>query len=43
MARTIRKPGVKEELENDPRFLRRVEQARNSLHAGLRLEDVETG
>jgi prevent-host-death family protein len=31
-------------LENDPRFLRRIEQARNSLHAGrgLRLEDVET-
>jgi hypothetical protein len=44
MARTIRKPGVKEELENDPRFLRRVEQARNSSHAGrgLSLEDVET-
>ena len=31
-------------LENDPRFLRRIEQARNNLHAGrgLRLEDVET-
>ena len=31
-------------LENDPRFLRRIEQARNSLRAGhgLRLEDVET-
>lgn len=31
-------------LENDPRFLRRIEQARNSLQAGrgLRLEDVET-
>ena len=31
-------------LENDPRFLRRIEQARSSLHAGrgLRLEDVET-
>ena len=30
-------------LENDPRFLRRIEQARNSLHAGrgLRLEDIE--
>jgi prevent-host-death family protein len=29
-------------LENDPRFLRRVEQARNSLRAGrgVRLEDV---
>ncbi len=31
-------------LENDPRFLRRIEQARNSLQAGrgIRLEDVET-
>jgi prevent-host-death family protein len=31
-------------LENDPRFLRRIEQARESLHAGrgLRLEDVDT-
>ena len=31
-------------LENDPRFLRRIEQARSSLHAGrgIRLEDVET-
>jgi len=30
-------------LENDPRFLRRIEQARNSLQAGrgLRLEDIE--
>jgi prevent-host-death family protein len=30
-------------LENDPRFLRRIEQARNSLHAGggIRLEDIE--
>jgi prevent-host-death family protein len=30
-------------LENDPRFLRRIEQARNSLHAGrgVRLEDLE--
>lgn len=30
-------------LENDPRFLRRIEQARNSLHAGrgISLEDVE--
>jgi prevent-host-death family protein len=30
-------------MENDPRFLRRIEQARNSLHAGrgIRLEDVE--
>lgn len=31
-------------LENDPRFLRRVEQARNSLQAGrgVRLEDLKT-
>lgn len=31
-------------LENDPRFLRRIEQARKSLHAGrgVRLEDVES-
>jgi prevent-host-death family protein len=31
-------------LEHDPRFLRRIEQARNSLRAGrgIRLEDVET-
>jgi prevent-host-death family protein len=31
-------------LENDPRFLRRIEQARDSLRAGrgVRLEDVET-
>ena len=31
-------------LENDPRFLRRIEQARNSLQAGrgIRLEDLET-
>jgi prevent-host-death family protein len=31
-------------LENDPRFLRRIEQARNSLQAGrgVRLEDVES-
>ena len=30
-------------LENDPRFLRRIEQARNSLRAGrgTRLEDVK--
>jgi len=30
-------------LENDPRFLRRIEQARSSLHAGrgVRLEDLE--
>jgi prevent-host-death family protein len=32
------------QLENDPRFLRRIEQARDSLQAGrgIRLEDVET-
>ena len=31
-------------LENDPRFLRRIEQARESLQAGrgVRLEDIET-
>jgi prevent-host-death family protein len=31
-------------LENDPRFLQRVEQARESLRAGrgVRLEDVES-
>ncbi len=31
-------------LENDPRFLRRVEQARQSLRAGhgVRIEDVES-
>lgn len=31
-------------LEHDPRFLRRVEQARNSLRAGrgVKLEDIET-
>ncbi len=31
-------------LENDPRFLHRIEQARASLQAGrgVRLEDVET-
>jgi prevent-host-death family protein len=30
-------------LENDPRFLRRIEQARSSLRAGrgVKLEDVE--
>ena len=48
MARTIRKAGVKQiprddRLENDPRFLRRIEQARASLRAGrgVRLEDIE--
>jgi prevent-host-death family protein len=31
-------------LENDPRFLRRIEAARNSLRAGhgVRLEDLDT-
>jgi prevent-host-death family protein len=31
-------------LENDPRFLRRIERARKSLHAGggIKLEDLET-
>ncbi len=31
-------------LEHDPRFLRRIEQARGSLRAGqgVRLEDVDT-
>jgi len=31
-------------LENDPRFLQRIEQARDSLQAkrGVHLEDVET-
>jgi len=30
-------------LDNDPRFLRRIEQARKSLQAGhgIRLEDIE--
>jgi hypothetical protein len=49
MAHTIRKVGVKElpfddRLENDPRFLRRIEQARASARAGLgiRLEDIDT-
>ena len=52
MARTIRKAGVRQvplskvknsRLENDPRFLQRIEQARHSLRAGrgVRLEDVE--
>jgi hypothetical protein len=48
MARIIRKGGVKQvpwddQLENDPRFLRRTEQARASARAGLgvHLEDIE--
>jgi hypothetical protein len=52
MARTIRKSiGFESEedwfeyrLENDPGFLRRIEQARQSLRAGrgVKLQDVET-
>jgi hypothetical protein len=53
MARKVQKSEGKEvplsdwfeyRLENDPRFLRRIEQARDSLQAGrgVRLEDVET-
>jgi len=49
MARTIRTAGAKDvplsdyRLENDPRFLRRIEEARDSLRAGrgVRLEDLE--
>jgi hypothetical protein len=48
MARTIHKAQVKQipwddRLEDDPRFLRRIEQARESLRAGrgVRLEDLE--
>jgi hypothetical protein len=54
MVRKISKAGAKQgplseedwfeyRLENDPRFLRRVEQARGSLQVGrgVRLEDVE--
>ncbi|MBR1215900.1 hypothetical protein [Bradyrhizobium sp. JYMT SZCCT0180] len=50
MVRTIRKAGMMEvpfsdhRLENDPRFLKRIERARNSLQAGrgVRLDDVES-
>jgi hypothetical protein len=54
MARKRRKTGTSEvpyseimdesRLENDPRFLRRIEQARASARAGrgIRLEDIET-
>jgi len=55
MIRRIRETGVKQvplseedwieyRLENDPRFLRRVEQARSNLQAGrgVRLEDLDT-
>ncbi|MBR1269654.1 hypothetical protein JQ629_19270 [Bradyrhizobium sp. AUGA SZCCT0222] len=49
MVRTIRKAGMMEvpfseyRLENDPRFLQRIERARNSLQSGrgVRLEDIE--
>ena len=52
MAGRIRNTNVKEvtlsevkddELENDPRFLQRIERARNSLQSGrgVRLEDIE--
>jgi hypothetical protein len=49
MARTICKADVKEvplsehRLENDPRFLQRIERARTSLQSGrgVRLEDIE--
>jgi hypothetical protein len=36
--------GSENRLENDPKFLRRIEQARASLQAGhgVRLEDLET-
>jgi hypothetical protein len=52
MARRIRKTGEKQvplveikdddRLENDPRFLHRIEEARASLRAGrgIRLEDL---
>jgi len=44
MARSVRKSEedrFEYRLENDPRFLRRIEQARNSLRAGrgIKLED----
>ncbi|HEV7407497.1 MAG TPA: hypothetical protein VGO01_03330 [Bradyrhizobium sp.] len=54
MARTTHKTEIDEgscsepkdesRLENDPRFLRRIEQARASMGAGrrVRLEDLET-
>ena len=49
MTRAIRRSEVKGSdwfeyrLENDPRFLRRIDQARKSLQAGqgARLEDIE--
>lgn len=52
MARTVRKSGMKSEdewfnfrLENDPRFLKRIESARASLRAGrgTKLEDLKVG
>jgi hypothetical protein len=46
MAHTVQGSVVKEEyrLEHDPRFLRRVEQARKNLRAGrgVKLEDIES-
>jgi hypothetical protein len=55
MADNIGKSGMKEvplseikddlsRLEHDPRFLQRIEQARNSLRAGrgIRLEDLDS-
>jgi len=46
MARVPRQPENKlfdRRLENDPHFLRRIEQARNNLRAGrgVKIEDVE--
>ena len=49
MTGTVRKAALNEvpvnndRLENDPRFLQRIEQARNNLQAGrgVRLEDIE--
>lgn len=37
-------PAVKDELENDPRFLQRIEKARANIRAGrgVRLEDMES-
>jgi hypothetical protein len=43
LSRYPREAETQYRLENDPRFLRRIEQARKSLHAGhgVRLEDIE--
>ena len=42
-SQTKGKPRAKYRLENDPRFLRRIEKARKSLRAGrgVRLENVK--